>query len=170
MLLIGASADTECERICCLQQRRDQILCQKCHYVNNKTPALPGVSTAGVPGLEPRTNDSHLGRATPPQLGRNPAYFRGFHASSVRAGTDSYGLILVTTMGIWFVSGHSTDGAAPGAVTRRAGMRGCVDDSLGKCSVDGSLDVFGPLQEDLFVVDEDCGGAFHAEFAAGGEV
>ena len=43
------------------------------------SPRNPAPVSAGVPGLEPRTNDSDLGYATPPQLGRNPADFRGFH-------------------------------------------------------------------------------------------
>jgi len=45
-----------------------------------KNPRMSGgFVTAGVPGLEPRTNDSNLGCATPPQLGRNSADFRGSH-------------------------------------------------------------------------------------------
>jgi len=86
-----------------------------------KNPRMSGgFVTAGVPGLEPRTNDSDLGRATPLQLGRNPADFCGFHGSSVRAGTDRYGLILVTQRGIWFVSGHGIE-AVQGRAGRTAG-------------------------------------------------
>jgi hypothetical protein len=83
-----------------------------------KNPRMTGgFVAAGVPGLEPRTNDSDLGRATHLQLGRNSADFRGFHASSVRVGTDDYGPILVTQWGIWFISGQSSE-AVQGTETR----------------------------------------------------
>ena len=59
--------------------------------------------TAGVPGLEP----SILRGRVHPGQGQNAADFRGSHEHSLRARTDEYGLILVTSGRFWRISGRS---------------------------------------------------------------
>ena len=78
-----------------------------------KNPRMSGgFVTAGVPGLEPRTNDRRLDRAAPPQLGRNPADFRGFHGLQC---TRWYGLIRAD-------SGHAEGVFGSFLVTTRKGL------------------------------------------------
>ena len=63
-----------------------------------------GVS-AGVPGLEPRTNDRRRGDAAHLHMGQTSAEFRGSQGGGVYA---MYGLNLVRFWGLWCVSGHET--------------------------------------------------------------
>ena len=65
---------------------------ERCVWRQENTPGFRGNSgaSAGVPGLEPRTNDRRRGGGAHLHMGQNPAEFRGCHDLIHELRTETY--------------------------------------------------------------------------------